>query len=361
MLKNYQKRILLSIVIVVGVLGIASFAFYLSTYHPKQIESMPVVSSGAEPMFVKGQKIKVLCWNVQFMAGKNYVFFFDEWDESGPDVRPSSEDIAITFEEVVRIIKDENPDIILLQELDSKAKRTDKEDQLARLIEMLPAEYSAYTSAWYWKALFVPHPKIMGSVGMQLAVISKYKMDSAVRYQLPLMPNNVIVRNLQFKRALLEAVFPVEGGTSFSAFSIHQDAFAQGSNTMQEQVNLVSSVLSQKEEQGGSWLIGGDFNLLPPGDSYARLPDYEKPYFQPESEIARLFDEFIGYPSLDDMNGEHKESFYTHWPNYGTKEDRTIDYYFTGKNIEVTNYYVRQHDTTLISDHFPFLMECVLP
>jgi endonuclease/exonuclease/phosphatase family metal-dependent hydrolase len=296
------------------------------------------------------------------MAGKNYVFFFDEWDESGPDNRPSKEDISLTFAEVARVIAAEDPDIILLQELDSGAARTDGEDQLARLMTLLPKSYVSQASAWYWKAAFVPHPRIMGSVGMKLGIISKYRMDEAMRYQLPLMPNNIIVSNLQFKRAVLEAVFPVEGGTPFSAMSIHQDAFAQGSDTMQRQVELVSKILSEKEAMGGSWVIGGDFNLLPPSRSaYDRLPQDEKVYFQPDSEIAKLFDAFKAFPTKAMVEGPDFAKYLTHWPNRGKAPDRTIDFYFVGKNTEASEFQVRQADTGKISDHFPIIIELVLP
>jgi len=122
------------------------------------------------------------------MAGKNYVFFYDLLDNSGPDGRPSPEDIAKTLKEVARIIQDENPDVILLQEVDDGAKRTDYEDQLASLLPLLPKEYACYASAFYWKASFVPHPRIMGAAGMKLSTISKYKMTEAVRHQLALIP-----------------------------------------------------------------------------------------------------------------------------------------------------------------------------
>lgn len=342
-------------------IAVVVVGFYFSTYHPAKMQKEKITSSADSPILQKGQKIKILSWNVQFMAGKNYVFFFDAWDSSGPDVRPSKENITMTFDEVVRVIKSENPDIILLQELDSASKRTDGEDQLKRLLTLLPAEYSNSCSAWYWKAAFVPHPQIMGSVGMKLAVISKYKMSNAIRYQLPLMPNNIVMRNLQFKRAMLEAVFPVNGSTSFSALSIHQDAFAQGSDTMQKQVDLVSKVLAQKDTALAPWVIGGDFNLIPPGSAYDRLPENEKMYFQKESEIAKLYASFNAYPKLEWLEGPDYAKYFTHWPNTGTAADRTIDYYFVGKNTVVNNYYVRSEDTTKISDHFPTIIEITLP
>lgn len=360
-MKKTKKIILRVVGILVGLFFALSLGFYLSTWHPKDIEKMKVFCTDEEPILKQGQKIKILCWNVQFMAGKNYIFFFDEWDGSGPDLRPSSKDISITFDEVARVIRLEDPDIILIQELDSKSKRTDGEDQMSRLLKLLPKEYSAWTTAWYWRAAFVPHPQIMGSVGMQLGIISKYKIKESMRYQLPLMPNNIIVRNLQFKRAVLEAVFPVEGGTNFSAMSIHQDAFAQGSDTMERQVSYVNSLLSQKEAEGGSWVIGGDFNLLAPGIAYSRLSDKEKPYFQEVTEIEKLYSNFNAWPTLEDVNGPDAEKYFSHYPNYGTHLDRTIDYYFTGNRVKVTNYYMRSFDTTKISDHIPFILECVVP
>jgi len=356
---NLATKILLGL----GLFGLSlSLAFYFSTYHPADIQQEPFVSPAEAPSLTKGQKVKVLSWNVQFMAGKNYVFFYDPWDGSGPDLRPSPKDISATFDEVARMIRAEDPDIILLQELDEGAARTDGEDQLKRLLKQLPSSYVSHTTAWYWKAAFVPHPQIMGSVGMKLAVISKYRIENAVRYQLPLMPNNLIVTEFQFKRALLEARFPVAGGKPFSAMSIHQDAFAQGSDTMQRQVTLVSKILSEKEAAGDSWIIGGDFNLLPPVRSiYDRLPEAEKPYFQPDSEIARLFDSFSALPSVAMVSGPEASRYFTHWPNTAKAADRTIDYFFLSNQATTENFRVRQEDTGRISDHYPLIVEYVLP
>ena len=97
------------------------------------------------------------------------MFFYDLPGGKGPDKRPSKEDIAATLNEVARVIREENPDIILLQEVDDNARRTDYQDQLALLLELIPADYKFHASAFYWQSPFVPHPKIMGKVGMKLS------------------------------------------------------------------------------------------------------------------------------------------------------------------------------------------------
>ena len=47
-------------------------------------------------------------------------------------------DIESTFNRVAKVIADEKPDIILLQEIDDGSKRTDYEVQIERLMQMLP-------------------------------------------------------------------------------------------------------------------------------------------------------------------------------------------------------------------------------
>ncbi|MBN1500316.1 MAG: endonuclease/exonuclease/phosphatase family protein [Spirochaetes bacterium] len=350
-----MKKLYKILTIIMSFVPLLFAAFYFSTYHPREIQNEKFISNDDLPVLQKGKEYKVLSWNVQYMAGKNYVFFYDEWDGSGPDVRPSSADIAATLKRVAEIITDENPDIILLQEMDYKSKRTDYQDQMSELLKLLPAEYSAHTDTFYWKAAFVPHPKIMGKVGMKLAVISKYKITSAVRYQLPLMPNNYVVRNLQFKRAILEAVFPVENSSPVSFMSTHLDAFAQGSDTMQRQVQYVSDLLSKKNSENADWIIAGDFNLLPPGNSYDFLPEKEKPYFQKDSEIKVLYDRFSILPSLKDLE-KNREKYFTHFANYNSGPDRTIDYMIHSDKIKVKNFHIRSEDTKDISDHFPVIM-----
>jgi endonuclease/exonuclease/phosphatase family metal-dependent hydrolase len=350
------KKILSAIL---GVILMLFAMFYISTFHPDDIQKEKVNSGEKSPLLEKGKEYKVLSWNVQYMAGKNYLFFYDEWDGSGPDVRPKSEDIALTFKRVAEIIKNENPDIILLQEMDYNAKRTDNKDQLAELLKLLPAEYASYTDSFYWKAAFVPHPKIMGRVGMKLTIISKYKIENATRYQLPLMPNNYVVENLQFKRAVLEAAFPLKDGGSISMMSTHLDAFAQGSDTMQRQVQYIADLLTGMNSKKSEWIIAGDFNLLPPDNSYDFLPEVEKPYFQKESEMKVLYEKFKVLPTLSDM-AKNRSAYFTHFANYNKEADRTIDYAIHSDKVKVKEFYVRSKDTKDISDHFPVVVKFVI-
>ena len=78
-----------TIKIIAGLLLVATFAFiaavYLSTYHPAPVETVAVHNADNAPTLSSGQTVKVLSWNVQFMAGNaNNHFFYDDGPTHGP-------------------------------------------------------------------------------------------------------------------------------------------------------------------------------------------------------------------------------------------------------------------------------------
>ncbi|MEM7184025.1 MAG: endonuclease/exonuclease/phosphatase family protein [Spirochaetota bacterium] len=337
----------------ISLIAIIILARVTSLQPPPQMEK-EVVCPKTAPVLQKGSKIKVLNWNVQFLAGKNYVFFYS----GGPDVRPSSSDIEKTSREIARIILAEKPDIILLQEVDDGAKRTDYEDQLQKILKLLPVEYACYASAFYWKNAFNPHPKILGSTGMKVSTISKYKISQALRFQLPTIPDNFLVKNFNLKRAILQTKLPLASGGELVVMNTHLDAFAQGYDTMQQQIDYVDAMLSKlKGQQDKHWFLGGDFNLLPPGFSLDKLNAESRAYYNKETEITKLFQKYTSVVTLADLQGDRQADFYTHLSNkFKTPApSKPIDYIFYG-NLQKEDYYVRSADALKISDHMPLIV-----
>lgn len=335
---------------------------YTLTWHPAARESASLSCPSSAPMLQPGQALKVMTWNVQYLAGKRYVFWYDLADGSGPDLRPSSEDLAFSLDEVVRIMRDEQPDIVLLQELHNGARASDYQNQLALLQERLSDLYPCASQAFYWKAAFVPHPKILGSVGMQLGTLSRYQIARAERLQLPLMPSDWLSRQFNFKRALLVSYLPLRGGGQLAAINTHLDAFAQGNDTLQQQVAMTTSLLDQLQAEGTPWLLGGDFNLLPPGQ-YPHLPAAQRSWYAETSELQTLAERYPMIPSLQQANGTEQAKWYTYYPNDPSikSADRTLDYLFHSPQLTQIDAQVRQHDTQGISDHLPVLARLLLP
>jgi endonuclease/exonuclease/phosphatase family metal-dependent hydrolase len=345
-------------------IGIISLLLTACTaFHPDAIQPETIFGTGSHPLLKPGQTIRILSWNVQYMAGKNYIYFYDLPDGNGPDKRPSAADIAATLKAVARVIRAESPDIILLQEVDDNARRTDYQNQLTLLLELIPADYKFHTSAFYWKSAFVPHPKIMGRVGMKLSTISKYHIAASIRHQLPLRSVSALRQRFELKRAVLETRLPMEGGRDFIVMNTHLSTFAQGEDTMQRQVEQLKQLMDQVGQTGSAWVLGGDFNLLPPGDAYLRLPDHQRWYYREKTELELLTSAYPSIPSLKEANGNAPEKWYTHFPNDPrvTGPDRTIDYMFYAQNLKLGKHRVIQEGTLHISDHLPLVAEFIIP
>ena len=356
------KTIKWTLLILLG-LGVAlALLIWSITFHPPALQAEPVVNQPGSPTLESGQEVKVLSWNLQYMSGKNYEFWYDHIDGNGPDIRASKEDISTTFNQVAELIIAQNPDVILLQELHDNANRTDYEDQLQRLLTLLPAEYSNYSESFYWQADFVPLPQIMGSVGMKLAIISKYKLDSALRHQLATIKADPVTDQFNFRRAIQEVALPVADGSKLSLMNTHFDAFAQGSDTMQQQVAYMEQLLAVKNANGEAWVIAGDLNLLPPGQ-YDLMDEDAKGYYQPTSELERIYEQFKVIPTIAQANGANAKRWFTHFPN--RKEiagpDRTIDFFVHSDHLQVAGAQVIQQNTWHISDHLPMIMTLTLP
>jgi len=350
-------------IVIAGAIAALAILIYATTFHPAETQDEAFVSPATAPVLKPGARVKVLSWNIQYMAGKNYVFFYDLLAGDGPDERPSAKDVVLTLGEIVRIIRSENPDIVLIQEIDEGSKRTDYENQLEKLLAELPESYSSYTSTFYHKAAFVPHPRIKGSVGLKLATISKYRISKAVRHQLPIIPDNLLVRQFNFKRCILEARIPVEGGKDLAVFNTHFDAFAQGSDTMKKQAAYAMALFEKTTPEVSGWLIGGDFNLLPPGKSYGRLPAPQRAYFNEDTELAPLFGKYRSVPSLAEINGPDYLRWLSHYPNDPAVKapDRTIDFIFLSDSVVLMEHYIRQGETWMISDHLPLVADIIVP
>ncbi len=354
-----KKNFYISIAIIIILISLFLLLVYFLNYSPDEVEKMKYTNlENNNKTFSIGDEIKILCWNIQYMAGKDYVFFYDLLDGSGPDEKPSKDAISKTIIEVVRIINEEKPDIILLQEVDDGSKRTYYEDQLKRLLNLISKEYKSHSSAFYHKSNFVPHPRIMGAVGMKLSTISKYKIKSSIRHQLQLKPDNWIKRQFDLKRAVLETRFEIKDSKDLIIYNTHLSAFSQGTDTLQKQVEEIKDLLKTATDANCQWIIGGDFNLLPNKKSYNNLKEYEQKYYNENTELILLTKKYKSVPSLE--NAELLDpKWFTHFPNNPAikKPDRIIDYIFYSDNIRLIESNIRQKDTMKISDHFPIIIK----
>ena len=270
------------------------------------------------------------------------------------------------MEQIAEVIIAEQPDFVLLQEVDDGAKRTEYEDQFAELIALLPKEYGNHASTFYWQANFVPHPSLMGSAGMKLSTISKYQITEATRYALTgIQSQSWILQQMNPKRAILEIQLPIKNAGTLSVMNTHLSAFAQSSNTMEIQVNQTMDLMLRRQtQQRHHVILGGDFNLLPSSFAYNLLDVKGKSYYNPNgTELSPMLQSFDSIPPLESMNGKDHADWFTYSPNHinGALPNRTIDYLFYTASLLLVEQKVRSDSTLMISDHLPVIGVFTLP
>ncbi|WP_062265623.1 endonuclease/exonuclease/phosphatase family protein [Endozoicomonas arenosclerae] len=308
----------------------------------------PIQCNGKPEVLEPGQTFKVMTWNVQFMAGGIY----ELWN---PPQSRESLDIAKqlkVFQQVADLIEEENPDILLLQEVDVDPRV--KMNQVQWFKDALPARFhcSTYTAYTYLNG----HGSLNDRKepgGLNLLTFSRFAVESAVRHDLPAIPDQSLLP-LTCNRALLEARINLGAG-SLTVINTHLDAFAQGLDIMQRQVQQLDERLATMSGES-QWLVGGDFNLIPEGQ-YEHLDDSEKFWYQKDSELSVLTSKYAVIPTPEQASGAERHQWFTQATHPKLGLDRTLDYLFHSTGLKLIKARVVQGHTETLSDHLPVVAE----
>jgi len=267
---------------------------------------------------------------------------------------------------VAEAIAAEDPDLVLLQEVDRQSLRTGFIDEHAALLDALGGRYASHCSAWYWRVPWVPHPRHqhIGRVNMHLSVFSRFALDSASRVPLPLLREPLHRRLFNLRRAVLAvALRCADGQPPLSVFNTHLSAFSNADGTLVEQVRVLAELGAQVRD--GRWLLAGDLNALPPGVPAARHLDAGEAqlYGEAESPISPLYRGATpALPAAEMADPARASKWFSYKPFHRESADRTIDHAFVGAGLTVESARVVQTGGAggrgaWPSDHLPIMME----
>ncbi|MDP7273822.1 MAG: endonuclease/exonuclease/phosphatase family protein [Candidatus Marinimicrobia bacterium] len=316
--------------------------------------------------------IKVMTWNVRFGIGR-LPFFGDSCGDRSVftegEVLSALELIAVEIDAV-------DPDIILLQEVDRESKRTQYIDQVQWLLNHTGMNYAAYASMW--KAQVIPSDGI-GRIDAGNAVLSKWKIESGERIQLPLRGDQDGLTQLFYlQRNVLKTQIIIPDQDNFYAIVTHSTAFATD-NTKQKHIDMFLAELDELNSENNVFVAGGDLNSIPPGapvydfcltdacsgDEYHTgadgIPHKEGSYFNnfdnERDLLSPLYDEYnSAIPLSLAITGDHL----THSTESSIPWDRKLDYIFS--NLEVVENSGQTHQSAhMLSDHAPVTCLVTLP
>lgn len=318
---------------------------------------VPVQRTGEAPHLEPGGSLTALVWNLQYCGSRNYHFFYD----GGDDVHVAAAHVQQALAGVAEVLAHADADLVLLQEVDRRSDRTGGVDQLEDLLARRP--HPRYAATSYHRVRYVPHPpqQHLGRVDMQLATLARRETRSSRRFQLPLLREPWLRRQFNLRRAILELEVSRGGDRPpLVVLNTHLSAFSQGDGTLDEQVDMLLQRLAAHDTAGSPWLLGGDLNMLPPGDDPGRLGDEAVWYSDASNPLQRIFD--AGHRSALPVEAlaTYPGEVGTYLPPGSAQADRTLDYLFVSPGVEVISADVLSQYSH-VSDHLPLLAELRIP
>ena len=281
-----MKKILKFLLIVIlAVIAAAALLFGWLTaaeYRPAPVEDAEVLRTGENASLAVGDSVTVLSWNVGYGGlGKDSDFFMDGGKDSKSADR---ETVGRYLEGIHRTIVDQDPDLVLLQEVDTDSSRTYGIDER----DLLAQGMSSQTFAYNYSCPFVPIPMPpIGKVHSGLFTMTNgVEIERAERISLP-CPFTWPTRIANLKRCLLVSYLPVAGSDKqLVLVNLHLEAYDDGEGKV-AQTNQLREFITAEYEKGNYVIAGGDFNQIFPG-SLARYPNTHPENWEPGVLDANL-------------------------------------------------------------------------
>tara|TARA_Y100001934_G_scaffold184825_1_gene218330 strand:- start:61 stop:1263 length:1203 start_codon:yes stop_codon:yes gene_type:complete len=287
------------------------------------------------------ENLKVLTWNIHYGVGPK-----DDLHD-----RRSPEEVRAVLERIAAAIRQADPDIVLLQEVDFEADRSGGLDQLAFLQDRTKLPFSA--SIVTWNPRYVPFPyqdpkNWIGQVTSGQAVLSRFPLQQNRRRVLPQPAKNPFWYNwFYLHRSIQQVAVQISETRWIQVYNLHLEAF-DGQNRQDQSRQVVEHVRGSLRP-GEAMILGGDLNALPP-----EAPAHQA--FLDEPELDYRFDDTIAHLrrelALTEAGGSHPSAQLT-FP--ALKPNRRLDYLYASTTWELTaGGVVAQEDPP--SDHLPVHM-----
>ena len=246
------------------ILIIVLFFIFLTIveYRPKAVEKLDFTSGNK--MLIKESPVSLMSWNIGFAGlGKDEDFFMDGGKKSLPG---SKETVENYFKGIKETIGTHPADIIFIQEIDIKSKRTYKINEFEK-IKDFTGMGGAF--AYNYNCTYVPYPlPPMGHIESGVSTYTDFEVTSAQRRALP-VPFKWPVRLGNLKRCMLVSRIPVyenggDSGRELVLVNFHLEAYDSGEGKI-AQTKMLKEFMESEYEKGNYVIAGGDFNQKFPG------------------------------------------------------------------------------------------------
>lgn len=302
-------------------------------------EDVPVHqrSSIVEPDEAQPSQLRVMAWNVKYGGGR-IDFWFDLW---GDRVQMSEEEVRANLDGIYTLIREVDPDVLMTEEIEVNSRRSAYVNMVTGILENTQLNYAAYFPTW--RSRYIPSEGL-GRMDLGNAVFSKYPIRRAERIpQQDRTDQDPATSYFYIHRAVGRAEIDL-GRRDVVAMVVHTEAYDQDGTKGRQLVQIEELMRAER----GPFVIGGDFNALPPTAVQVKgFPDespdalgteFEQPPYDLD-EMEPFFEDYVPAIPLERIGttAEEQRDYFTHSVIGRDREgtdgepgfwNRTLDYLF---------------------------------
>ncbi len=337
--------LLLVVLVLVGILG----WFTLREFNPPLITDLQKAEGKSS---VVGDSLSLVTWNIGYFGlGEEMDFFY----EGGKMVRPTKElYLRYRQEALIRISTFKDADFIMLQEVDSVAKRSWYDNQLIAIDSVLPG-FTGSFGLNYVAWVPIPLTEPMGKVRAGLSIYSKLVPLSAKRisfessYEWP-------IRLFQLKRCFVEQRYMTKTGKELVVINTHNSAFDDATELREKELSTLKELIVEEYRKGNYVIIGGDWNQNPPPFDTTKVLSH----YNPRLIEHGIPDDFIPSDWVYAFDPEHTTNRDVRTPyKEGITKSSLIDFFVLSPNIKLVE--VKTIPTGFReTDHQPVTIKVIL-
>lgn len=284
------------------------------------------------------EMITIASWNVAWAYGMG---------SEGVNYMPKNrEHFLRSLDDIVKVLRERDCDIVLLQELDFGSSKSHGVDQLKYLADKLGMNY-AYAPSW--KVNYLPFPywpvsSHFGRVNSGGGVLSKFPIEKnrIILHEKP--KSNPWHYNLFYLSRYTQIVDMKIGNKVWSVYNNHLEAFAKNNRILQ-----AKQIAKLASEDKDVLIVGGDLNTTPPvANKKSNFAGYEEDDYEndPTYEIISKIDGIKDTLSTQEYLKEEQR-----WFSFSSaRPDRKLDYIFVNERATVKEFDILKSP---VSDHFP--------
>lgn len=292
-------------VIVLGIaagmlLLLAGYITYvmISYYRIEDNQILDITGTAETETMKLNTEYTAVTYNIGFGAyTPDYTFFMDGGTQSWA---ASKDSVIQCINGDIALLKNCQPDIAMIQEIDSDSTRSYHVDEVKMLCDAFHGTSSSLAVNYHSAFLFYPPLQPHGASNSGLLTTSRIRISSAMRRSLPISES--LAKIIDLDRCYSVNRIHAENGKDLVVFNAHLSAYGTNGDIQAQQLQKLFGDMQEEYEKGNYIICAGDFNHDFPGNSKylfnEEVPEqYNWAATFPDEMIPAHFEKLVDYHS----------------------------------------------------------------